>query len=240
MKHPNDTELEFLHSCTSEELAPLVEIDVNPSDKHWTCELDDTENYKKYYPDHTKYVDELIEDYQKFGGNTFANIVRGYGVPYAEILRDVASARNVNFNDRQSTMMIEQALLDKTLSDYWENLSEEERKTTLDELGLGSHAYGGCAADILLATFRAGGFKSYQILVILANWIARMVLGRGLSLAANAGLTKAASIVFGPVGWIVGGVWTAMDIASPAMRVVVPATIYIAVLRRIKARQMAA
>lgn len=239
MKHPNDTSLEFLHVCPNDELATLVEIVASPSSQRITSELSSTQNYKNFYPDHSKYVDELIEDYQKFGGNTMANMVRGYGVSYAEILRDVAERLKVNFNPQQSSVQIEDALLSKVLKDYWQNLTPEARKATLDDLKVDAHSFGGASADVLLAVFKAGGFKSYQVLLMLANWLAKVFVGRGLSIAANAGLTKIASVVFGPVGWIVGGVWTAFDIASPAYRVTVPATVYIAILRRIHEKPLA-
>lgn len=233
MKHPNDKSLEFLHACPSDELATLVEIVASPSSQRITSELCSTENYKKFYPDHSKYVDELIEDYQKFGGNTMANMVRGYGVTYAEILRDVAEHVKVNFNPAQSDDQVEEALLSKVLKDYWQNLTPESRKEAMAELKIDPHSFGGASADVLLAVFKAGGFKSYQVLLMLANWLAKLFVGRGLSIAANAGLTKVASVVFGPIGWIVGGAWTMLDIASPAYRVTVPATVYIAILRRI-------
>ena len=82
------------------------------------------------------------------------------------------------------------------------------------------------------AGIRAGGFLSYQITVIVANYIARLLLGRGLTLATNAALTKGLSLFIGPIGWAVTGIWTAFDIAGPAMRVTLPACIIIASLRK--------
>ncbi|OOQ19452.1 ubiquinol-cytochrome C chaperone, partial [Helicobacter pylori] len=44
----------------------------------------------------------------------------------------------------------------------------------------------------------------------------------------------------GPVGWIITGVWTAIDIAGPAYRVTVPACILVTTLRKkLKAEQEA-
>ncbi len=42
---------------------------------------------------------------------------------------------------------------------------------------------------------------------------------------------KTLGILAGPVGWIITGVWTAIDIAGPAYRVTVPACVLIAALR---------
>ena len=60
----------------------------------------------------------------------------------------------------------------------------------------------------------------------------KALIGRGLSFAGNALLTRTMSILAGPIGWAITGVWTAVDIASPAYRVTVPAVIQVAFLRR--------
>nr|WP_240147129.1 ubiquinol-cytochrome C chaperone family protein [Helicobacter pylori] len=44
-------------------------------------------------------------------------------------------------------------------------------------------------------------------------------------------LTRTLSFLTGPVGWIITGVWTAIDIAGPAYRVTIPACIVVATLR---------
>ncbi|MFK0485426.1 hypothetical protein ACISOQ_07765 [Campylobacter jejuni] len=71
----------------------------------------------------------------------------------------------------------------------------------------------------LQSLIKIGGFKSYQIAVIVANQVMKVLLGRGLSLAANATLTRALSLFSGPVGWTIMTTWTALDLASPAYRV---------------------
>lgn len=229
---PGDTELDFLFSCTKEELEPLVKILLNAA-TNW---LDIDTDYKLYHPDHTKYVDAIIGDFQRFGGNTFANMVRGWGVPYREILEDVCDNQKIKFSKSSTTEEIENALIEKTLSDMWAQLTEEQRREILEELGKDSKKFNllGTGTSSLLTLFRMGGFESYKVSVMLANGLAKMLLGRGLAFGANAALTRTLSIVTGPIGWAVGGIWTAFDIASPAMRVVVPFTVWVANLRPLK------
>lgn len=40
------------------------------------------------------------------------------------------------------------------------------------------------------------------------------------------------AVFLGPVGWVLTGVWTAIDLAGPAFRVTVPCVLHIAMLRQ--------
>lgn len=60
---------------------------------------------------------------------------------------------------------------------------------------------------------------------MLANAVAQTLLGRGLSLALNAGLAKYISVFAGPIGWLVTVLWTLVDVAGPAYRVTIPSVI---------------
>jgi uncharacterized protein YaaW (UPF0174 family) len=236
MRNITDEHLEFLNTCTAEELDPLLDVILDKDRSgRISSELDTSEEYKKYSPDHTKYTSEIVREIQKYGGNTVMNIFRGgEGVPYKEVLCDVCDHLKVNFNKRQSLKLIEEALLSKVLQQVWEEMSEEERAKVLEDVDYETHSAGGVTSATMIALFRAGGFTSYKIVLIIINAIWKLLFGRGLSLAANATIARTASIFAGPIGWAIAGVWTAFDIASPALRVTIPACIYIAGLRRMK------
>ena len=68
--------------------------------------------------------------------------------------------------------------------------------------------------------------------VIITNAVLKHLIGRGLSFAANASLTKTMAILTGPIGWAITGLWTAADIAGPAYRVTIPAVFEITRLRQ--------
>ncbi len=80
--------------------------------------------------------------------------------------------------------------------------------------------------------FRAGGFKSYQMTLIVANYIWKVLFGHGLRLTTNASLTRILSILAGPIGLTITALWTVWDIAGAAYRVTVPAVIQVAFLRQ--------
>lgn len=241
-KLPNDYELDFLKSCTKEELEPLVGAILGTDDKgnidrsgRFSSELDKKPAFTTHFPDHTKYVDGIIEELQKYGGNSIVNAVRGMGVSYHEVLCDVAKKMKVNFNAAQTTQTIEDGLLAKVLENAWEKMSADERKELINEAGnvFGARV-GGIGAGVLIQIIRAGGFKAYEVALIVANAVAKAILGRGLTFAGNIYLTRLLAVLVGPVGWIITGVWTAFDFAAQAYRVTIPACIYIAALRKMK------
>ncbi len=128
-------------------------------------------------------------------------------------------------------------MLAKLLKDSLEQMSKKDLEELRHELGMTNiNKMIGENKQILIASvltlFKMGGFKSYQLAVIVANAVAKTILGRGLSLAGNQVLTRTLSFLTGPVGWIITGVWTAIDIAGPAYRVTIPACIVVATLRR--------
>ncbi|MEQ1977013.1 ubiquinol-cytochrome C chaperone family protein [Xenorhabdus sp. SGI240] len=190
--------------------------------------------YKQHYPDHNKYWEEIAAEIQCFGANTFATIFRGgKGVLYKEVLVDVCGKLKVNFNKNSDVKNIENCLLMKILSDALESMSPEEIKALGGELGIKNTS--GLTSQTLSAAFqtifRAGGFKSYQLTLIIVNQVMKALIGRGLSLAANASLMRVMSVLTGPIGWAITGIWTAVDIGSAAYRVTIPAVIQVAFLR---------
>lgn len=237
MAYRYDPDLEFLSTLKSEELNELVYILTHDKDgnKRLTENLTLSDNYKRYYPDHNKYWDEIAEELQLFGGNTFVSYLfrKGQGVLYKEVLCDVCDKMKVNYNKNASTQQIEQNLLMKILTDALEKMSPEEIKNLGSEIGIENteKLTSQALTTIFIAVFKAGGFKSYQLTVIIVNAILKALIGRGLALGGNVLVTRTAAILTGPIGWIITGLWTAADIAGAAYRVTIPAVIQVAYLR---------
>lgn len=176
---------------------------------------------------------ELINELRLFGGNSIANFFRGEGPEYSEILRDVADRNDVSYNRYAIDEMVEQYLLQKLFNDSLTGASDDELKKMLEELGYPTTNFARQAAmATLMAAWKAGGFQSYILLVSVVNAVMKFLVGRGLSLAANAALSRMASIVMGPIGWVLTALWTFIDVAGPAYRVTVPAIIQIAYIRQ--------
>ena len=189
--------------------------------------------YKEYQPDHTKYADLIAKEIRDMGGNSFANALRGFEGPvYHEIVCDVAKKLKVPFNKSKEVDHIENAILEKVLDDALDKMTEQEKEDLLNSLGKKGFSKGGLSSAVFLSIFRAGGFKSYQLTLIIANQIARTVLGHGLKLGTNATIAKTGSILAGPLGIAITAIWTAVDLAGPSYKVTIPCVIHIAMLRK--------
>ncbi|QNN45567.1 DUF3944 domain-containing protein [Thermomonas brevis] len=237
MAYRHDSDLAFLGEVESGDLDDLVYILTHDKDGavRFTEELTVSDTYKKYSPDHHQYWQLIAAEIQCFGANTFATALRGgKGVPYKEVLMDACDKMKVNYNKDASVETIENNMLMKILSDAIEKMTPEQLKELAIATGVKntSKMTPEAMTGLFQAIFRAGGFKSYQLTLIVVNAVLKAILGRGLTLAGNAALTRAVAVLTGPIGWAITGLWTAIDIAGTAYRVTIPAVIQVAALRQ--------
>ena len=188
--------------------------------------------YKEFQPDHVKYWDLIAAELQHFGANTLATLFRGEGVLYRTILVEVCSRLKVNFNKKSPVEVIEMNLLMKILIDSLDKMDSQELEKVVKGLNLKTTNFTKEAVIAALqAAMRMGGFATYKIAAIVANAVAKALLNRGLSVGANAALSRWIGVFVGPIGWVLTGVWTLVDIAGPAFRVTIPAVIQVAYMR---------
>ncbi|MNR71778.1 hypothetical protein D3C71_24560 [compost metagenome] len=196
---------------------------------------------------------ELIsKEIRLFGGNTMANLYRDLrkNVPfggvldtvlpesqssldYDEIVRDVADHLKVKVSKGDEVLVMEDAVLRKLFEQAFDKMSPEEKKQVLADLNIANLSMlkpMGTAA--LIAAGKLGGFHTYQLALIVANAVARAILGRGLPFVVNPLIVRAVSIALGPIAWVLTGLWTIADMASPAYRVTVPCVVQLAYMRQ--------
>ena len=231
-----DEDLKFLSSCPNDDLRVLTDYLTTDKDGkyRWCEELTKSQVYQDCYPDKLPMMwSDIAHELQKFGGNTILNAVRGHGIPYHEILIDVCKHMKVNFNKNATIELIEDSLLRTVAEKAIEGMSMEDMEDLIKSANIKTASYSKEAmVTALQIAIRMGGFASYKIAVIVANGVCRALLGRGLSLAMNAGLTRYMAVFAGPIGWLVTAIWTAADSAGPAYRVTIPCCIQIAFMRK--------
>ena len=189
--------------------------------------------YKRHYPNHKKYADLIAKEVRDFGGNSIANVFRGQGPPYIEIVCDVAKAVNAPFSRADAIDQIEASILATVLAKAVDRMSKEEKADLLDQIGRPNWSASKAASVATFqAVFNAGGFASYKLMLIVVNGLVKGVINRGLPFVANAALTRVMGVVAGPLGWAVTSLLAAFQFASPSYKVTIPCVAYIAMLRK--------
>lgn len=235
MPYLNDYDLQFLGNCSSEDLDPLFQIIVKKRNGEFrlTQKLTKNPSYQLYSPDHKQYWQEIAAELQLYGANTLASIFRyGKGVHYRKILNRVCKKIKLKVDENSSVQEIEKQLLIKILTDSVKKMNETEIAEIIQNLDLQTTDFTKQGLLLALQTaVKVGGFTPYQLAVIVTNSVFKSIFGRGLSLVANASLTRAIGILSGPIGWTITGVWTIYGLAGPAYRVIIPAVIMVSYLR---------
>lgn len=231
-----DDDLEFLKSCKNEDLKILTDYLVFDKDgkRRISEQLTSKQSFHENYPHNLVAMwEDIVNELQLYGGNTLMNVLRKQGVTYREILCDVCDRMKVNYNKDANIELIETHFLQKVLIDSLEQMSAEDMQEVINHMEINTQSFTKQGLTIALQiAIRTGGFTPYKMAVIVANAVAKALLGHGLSLTLNAGLTKTVSIFAGPIGWAVTVLWTLVDIAGPAYRVTIPAVAQIIYMRQ--------
>lgn len=229
MAYIKDTDLDFLGKLDNSDLNNLVKLLTDD----WNSDLRIHDLYKNNAPNHKKYWECIAADIQSYGANSLASMLRGGdGVLYKEVLHDVCAKLKVEHDTNSPIDQIELSMLLKIVTDSLEKLTPEELTAIVKELKIKTKDISAQAVTAALqAGIRLGGFASYQLAMIVANAAYRALFTSGIDFAINSTITKTMAVFAGPIGWALTGAWTAIDIAGPAYRVTIPATIEIAYLR---------
>lgn len=218
----------ILEIATDDELMPLVEYLL----KKFSNSLESDYRYIAYPYEPHQYPDLIADEIRAMGGNSFANLLRGgEGISYHKVVCDVADQLKVCYDKASSADRIEELIIFKLFEDAWNKMSPSERENAIKEIDGNLNFTGPIATVSIMKLIKLGGFKSYQLAVIVANAVSKFVLGRGLSFGANAALTKSLSLFAGPVGWVISGIWTAIDLAGPSYKTTIPCVIQVATIR---------
>jgi len=183
-----DKDLEFLKECTNEELEFLVHLLIDVGGK--TCSLDKTANFKLYHPDHIKYVDEIIDEIQRYASNSIKTLFVGHGEPYIKALQQTLKVLSVGFDYELELPELERLLLALGLKRYLDKIQD------------------------------AG--KRARVKAIFEDCCMNGALPLGMWDTGRSKLGELAQVYFDyTIGW-----------SSSAARVVTPAVLYIASLRK--------
>lgn len=219
-----DENLEFLGKCTNEELELLFSIlvyDSKDGKKRYSEELTNTKEYKRYREKYIEYWEEIAGELQHYGGNTIVNKLRGTGVLYDEILNDVME--KLDIGKFGATEQKENRLLEYMFEQMIEKMSLEEKAKLAKELGLERLDLSKGAMLIgVQGLLKIGGTGLTNLIGLILKMVGvKVIPGRIFG------------VLTGPIGLGISGIWTLIDITSPAMRVTIPGVVVISCLRKI-------
>ncbi|MFL7866351.1 GTPase [Vibrio cincinnatiensis] len=138
--------------------------------------------------------------------------------------------------EQYSTEELEKRIVEKLFIDAYEQMSQSERESLFRSLGMDYKEIPVGASSMLLIQLllkKYGGFAVYKYSIIVAHWLSKAIIGKGLPFAASPIIARAVSSFLGPVGWTASGVWAASALAGPAYRKTIPAVAHIAALRQL-------
>ena len=225
----------ILDEMTNEELDVIVKLIV---EKGWQTEsLSKDNDYKKYCPDHKKYVDKIKNELSLMGGDTIANVARflmrkSSSISYREMLKDVCKKLKIEYEESMLDEELERDLLATVLKRAFDKLSDVERNVLLEILGENSNEV--TLNNLFYKIFADDNEKKYILSVLVSNTLAKTICGKDLSLLNDIKTINELKVLTAPLSSILMNVDKTYDITGPAYRITLPAIVYMASMKQIK------
>lgn len=150
----------LLAGCSDEDLSPLVGLITSK----WFNSLESHTEYKRFKPNHSKYHRIIGDELRRYGGNSFRNVFRGEGPPYAEIVKNVCL--KLDIRPESDTVKNEGKVLSLFLERHWKTLNKAQQDAIIADARKSAADKSVTALDL----FKAGG-------PFLALMVPRMFLG---------------------------------------------------------------
>lgn len=161
------------------------------------------------------------------------NILRGgLGVSYKEVLEDVAKHFGIKNVKGHSCAHTEMLVITKLLEHSMSRMSDEDKSLLFETIGFRYvPGVGPASLAALIASIGTTGLHAYRLSALVTGSMMSGLVGRGLTVAGGNALSRGLSVLAGPIGWAITGIWTAFDLTSPAYRVTVPCVVHIGHMR---------
>lgn len=221
--------LPVLRNASDSELAPLVEYITSA----FSSGLESEKRYKTHCPAHSKYTDLIAHELCEFGGNTFVNLFRRGGPEWKTVVSDVADNLDATYGKDWEVERIELAVLAAITRKAWSEMDVAQRKNLLAKMDLTQDCTMLFPEEKLMKQLQSSRFSSLLLASLIANVFASQLLGRAVVMSTVSFVAARGAVSFlGPIGVVITGLWTALDLAGPAFRVTIPAVVQVALLRQ--------
>ncbi len=187
---------------------------------------------------------EINDEISYLGSNDFAYGFRKLfksseeaGVPYEEIVQDVSEKMGVGFSKKISIAENERRILTEHIKKTWGKLSDDQKSKAISQID-GSDNFidnmGNIDTQKLFDIAKSADEIYNSVSMILTATGYYLLPGVVAAAGFIGGRVLAPRLIgatLGPVAWAASGVWLAVDIAGPGYRKLIPAVIYITLLR---------
>lgn len=233
-----DAELDsVLQAASNEDLDPLVEF---IQQAHVSENLTSSAEFKRFYPDHKRYVHIISHDLRAFGGHALANLLRhGRGPDYRTVVCDVAKRFKIQFDEDAPLPQIEQKILAHVMKELYGKMSEEQKQLFVQELEQyqgDDHGGAMVVQAVEKEDFGALSPKVVTLLSAVVNQAISSIMGANalitrVSDSLSSSFNRLQSIMSMPLTWLANMFYAIYDFGGPAYRVTVPCVLHIAMLR---------
>jgi putative uncharacterized protein FNV1995 len=228
MAYVFDEDLEFLGECNDEQLAKLAEIIIKDDDGKFrrTEEVTETNEYKRYKENYSKYWEIIVGDFQKFGGHTIANWGRGgKGIEYNEILNDILGSSFSNL----SVFEKEKELLKRAFSIILSESDQEKRRVISKEIN-----FEGATREVkTIMNFIEQKINDINFDYKITNIILNSITTKRIDYSLIKGFDTHSTFEGTNIINSIVPIWVINLALGEARRVTIPASIVIACLRKI-------
>ena len=173
----------------------------------------------------------LIRELELFGGNSVANFVRRAGVPYIEIVRDVAKYVHAEVTGKEAVEVLELKILQRLVTKLWEKMTEQERIEFGGKV-LADNGVIDVGLAMVLSAIGSGGPSAARAGVVGAAAAASLLAEGAFTVGAVAVGGRAATALLGVVGIAITGAASVHMAAREAYRVTLPCVAQIACIRQ--------
>lgn len=242
-----------LQAASNEDLDPLVEF---IQQAQISENLTSSPEFKRFFPDHQRYVHIISHDLRAFGGHAVANLFRrGRGPNYRAVVCDVAKHFKLQFDEEAPLPAIERQLLAHVMKELYGQMTDEQKQLFVSEVQqyqasdtdaqdqkqnfspiVSTESRDVVVKAIEQANFEALSPKVLTLLSAVVNNTMARVWGTGalitkLGDSLEQSISKLQSIINLPLNWLKQMFNALCELGGPSYRVIVPCVIHIAMLR---------
>jgi uncharacterized protein YaaW (UPF0174 family) len=222
----------LLRECDNAELDPIVSLILAAPTQTLTLK----EEYRAHAGDHKAYIDEIVYEVTSFGGNALSNLLRGHGVPYAEMVGDVAAMLGARPTPLDTVATLEEKIILKIIRLAYAAMSPEDQAALRallqldDEIDLATFPEERIGGEIVdTATSLAGDRIQHAVLTAARSTRIR----QAFMTALRSGIVKLTTASLGgPVSWITAAGQAIFDLAGPNYTTVLGLIAQIGILRQ--------